>query len=114
MTIVGAYLRTRDWQRWNSTQAVAEFARYNDYGVNTIFAEADHYRSDIIGTARDQGLRFMGGLKCFNNNDALVSYPELHPIWAEEAARSRSPMCCWDAPTARERGHWLGAAQHCP
>ena len=92
MTLIGAYLGSPDWQRWNSKQAEAELSRYKRYGVNAIFAEADHYRRDIIQIAQDCGLRFMGGLTCFNSKDALVQNPELHPICRDGRRR---PQMNW-------------------
>lgn len=89
MPIVGAYLGASAWLRWSAEQALAELGRYKRYSVNAIFAEADQYRQDIIQIARDQGLRFMGGLTCFNNNDALARNPDLHPILRDGRRRRR-------------------------
>ena len=80
MTLIGAYLGSDIWQNWNLERAEAELARYKRYGVNAIFAEADHYRRDIIQIAHDNGLRFMGGLNCFNDNLAVAENPALRPV----------------------------------
>lgn len=80
MTIIGAYLGSHIWQSWSPDQAEAELRRHKRYGINAIFAEADHYRRDIIQIAHDTGLRFMGGLSCFNDNDAVANNPKLHPV----------------------------------
>ncbi|MCY3832238.1 MAG: hypothetical protein OXG85_04420 [Chloroflexi bacterium] len=89
MTLIGAYLGAPAWQRWSADHTRAELRRYKRYGVNAIFAEADDYRRDIIQIAQDSGLRFMGGLSCFNNNDALTRNPELHPILRDGRRRPR-------------------------
>ena len=86
---MGAYLGSQTWRDWSPDQAEAEFTRYKHYGVNAIFAEADHYRRDLIQIAQDSGLRFMGGLACFNNNDALARNPELHPVLRDGRRRPR-------------------------
>ncbi len=80
MTTVGAYLGSRIWRNWTPAQAEIELARYKSLGINAIFAEADHYRRDIIQIAKANSLRFFGGLSCFNNNEALAQNPALRPV----------------------------------
>ncbi len=92
MTLIGAYLASHVWQKWSPDYANAELKRYQRYGVNAIFAEADHYRRDIIHIAHDNGLRFMGGLTCFSNNDALADNPALHPVCRDGRRR---PQMNW-------------------
>ena len=92
MTLIGAYLGSPVWQHWSPKQAEAELKRYQRYGINAIFAEADDYRRDIIPIAHDNGLRFMGGLACFNNNDVLVDNPKLHPVGRDGRRR---PQMNW-------------------
>ncbi len=89
MTLIGVCLGSSDWQRWSSKQAEAELKRYRRYGVNAIFAEADHYSRDVIQIAHDNDLRFIGALSCFNNNDALAGNPELRPICRDGRRRPR-------------------------
>ena len=95
MTLIGACLGSSDWQRWSSKQAEAELKRYRCYGVNAIFAEADHYSRDIIQIAHDNDLRFIGALSCFNNNDALARNPELRPICRDGPATSADELVYW-------------------
>ena len=92
MTIIGAYLGSHIWQSWNPEQAEAELGRYKRYGINTIFAEADHYRRDIIQIAHDNDFRFVGGLTCFNDNEALAHNPRLHPVCRDGRRR---PQMNW-------------------
>ena len=99
MTIIGAYLGSHIWENWSLEQARAEFSRYKRYGVNAIFAEADHYCRDIIQIAHDMGLRFMGGLNCFNHKDALARSPELHPIGRDGRRRPRMNWYIGITPT---------------
>ena len=80
MPIVGAYLSSQIWRGWTSAEAEIELAHYKRFGINAIFAEADHYRRDIIQMVQNSGMRFFGGLSCFNNNDTLAEYPKLHPV----------------------------------
>lgn len=89
MTLIGAYLGSHIWRNWSLEQAQAELNRYKGYGVNAIFAEADDYRGDIIQITHENGLRFFGGLSCFNNNDALADNPELHPVCRDGRRRPK-------------------------
>ena len=101
MTLIGAYLGSPDWQRWSSTRAEAEFKRYKRYGVNAILAEADHYRREIIQIAHDNDLRFIGGLTCFNNTDALAHNPKLHPVCRDGRRRPRMNWYIGITPTCQ-------------
>ncbi len=101
MTIIGAYLGSSDWRRWGSKQAEAELWRYKRYGVNAIFAEADHYRHDIIKIAHDNDLRFIGGLTCFNNDDALSHNPKLHPVCRDGRRRPQMNWYIGITPTCQ-------------
>lgn len=92
MTLIGAYLGSHIWQNWNPEHAEAELARYQRYGINAIFAEADHYRCDIIQIAHGLGLRFMGGLNCFNDNNAVARNPALRPVGSDGRPR---PQMNW-------------------
>ena len=89
MTTVGAYLPSQIWRNWSPTEAEIELARYKGYGINAIFAEADHYRRDIIQIAQNGGMRFFGGLACFNNSDALAQNPKLHPVGRDGRPRPK-------------------------
>ncbi len=99
MTIVGAYLGAHVWRDWNLEEARAEFSRFQRYGVNTIFSEADHYRRDIIQIAHDIGLRFMGGLTCFKNDAVLSRSPELRPVGRDGQLRPRMNWYVGITPT---------------
>lgn len=101
MTFIGAYLGTSDWRRWSATQAEAELKRYKGYGVNAIFAEADHYPDYIIQIAHDNDLRFIGGLNCFHNNDALTQDPGLHPVGRDGRRRPRMNWYIGVTPTCQ-------------
>ena len=101
MTLIGAYLGTHIWQNWRPEQAEAEFTRYKHYGINAIFSEADDYRRDIIQIAHDIGLRFYGGLNCFNDNDALARSPALHPIGRDGQRRPRMHWYIGITPTVQ-------------
>lgn len=101
MTLIGAYLGTHIWQNWCPEQAEAEFTRYKHYGINAIFSEADDYRRDIIQIAHDNGLRFMGGLSCFNDNNAVTRNPELHPVCHDGRRRPRMNWYIGITPTVQ-------------
>ena len=102
MTIIGAYLGSRIWRNWSLEQARAELKRYKRYGINTIFAEADHYPHDIIQSAHLCGMRFMGGLTCFNNNDVLAHNPKLHPVCRDGRRRPRMNWYIGIRPTYQQ------------
>ncbi len=101
MTIIGAYLGLPDWQCWSSTRAEAELKRYKRYGLNAIFAEADHYPGDIIQIAHDNGLSFVGGLTCFHDNDALAHNPKLHPVCRDGRRRPQMNWYIGITPTCQ-------------
>ena len=101
MTLIGAYLGSHLWQNWSPEGAEAELNRYKRFGVNAIFAEADHYRPDIIEIAHDNDLRFMGGLTCFNNNDALAHNPKLHPVCRDGRRRPQMNWYIGITPTCQ-------------
>ena len=101
MTLIGAYLGSHIWQNWSPEQAEAELTRYKGYGVNAIFAEADHYPPDIIEIAHLCGMRFIGGLACFNNNDALAHNPNLHPLCQDGRRRPRMNWYIGIKPTSQ-------------
>ena len=92
MTIIGAYLGAKTWQAWTASDAGVALTELKNYGINTIFSEADTYDDDMIAGVHDMGMRFMGGLKCFLDNDAVEQHPELHPITVDGEPR---PQMNW-------------------
>ncbi|MYD09922.1 MAG: hypothetical protein F4X02_07740 [Chloroflexi bacterium] len=101
MTTIGAYLPSQIWRSWTPAEAEIELARYKGYGINAIFAEADHYRRDIIAIAQNHGLRFYGGMACFNNSDALAQNPNLHPVGRDGRRRPKMNWYVGITPTCQ-------------
>jgi len=90
MTIIGAYLFGETLQEWTPDDTRTQLQKLKSYGVNTIFSEADSYPSRVIDIAHDLGLRFMGGLTCFQSKQAYIKTPAYRPITLD--GQPRPPM----------------------
>ncbi|MCY4020088.1 MAG: hypothetical protein OXG39_11830 [Chloroflexi bacterium] len=99
--MIGAYLGSPDWRLRSSKLAEAELKRYKRYGVNAIFAEADHYPHEFIQIAHDNDLLFFGGLNCFSNNDALTHNSKLHPVCRDGRLRPQMNWYIGVTPTCQ-------------
>ncbi len=97
--IIGAYIFANTLTEWDDP--ILELQRLKDYGVNTIFCEADAYPKDIIDHAHELEMRFMGGLTCFHNNDVVKQTPAYHPITADGQPRPQINWYLGITPTHR-------------
>lgn len=92
MAIIGAYLSSTIINQWTGSDTKIALTELSGYGINTIFSEADTYDNEVIHQVHELGMRFMGGLTCFQNNDVLEAQPHLHPITHEGQPR---PQMKW-------------------
>ena len=105
MSLIGAYLFADTWRNWSVTEAQQNLKQLKEYGINTIFTEADVYDDRLIEQVHRLGMRFMGGLNCFYNNDILQHQPELHPILRDGQKRPQMNWYIGVSPTNEAYNH---------
>lgn len=94
--IIGAFIFPDVWMTWDQKEAKNTYAALQEFGINTIFTEAEHYRRDLIDRAHDMDMRWFGSIACFSdhaNDNQLVR--ERRQLWPVSEDGRRRPQMEW-------------------